>query len=117
MSGFHIIRRASAFLFPRRCHSARYLLRYWELRVGNYLPTAISLLEDMKAAVRLRDFFAILHALGGSAVRHHNNVGAEHLELIFIRNIRSILHTCADGLIVGNQLLFVLRLALGTNSQ
>jgi hypothetical protein len=27
--------------------TASALLRYWELRVSNYLPTAISLLEDM----------------------------------------------------------------------
>ena len=51
----------------RRCHSVLYLLRYRELRDGNYLPTAIQLLEDMKAAVRLGDFLVILHALGGSA--------------------------------------------------
>ncbi len=62
----------------------RTLLCYWELRIGHYLPTAILLLEDMKAAVRLSDFFAILRAFGGSAVRHHDNVGAKHLELILV---------------------------------
>ena len=119
MSGFHIVGERPPFcsFTRRRCHSVRYLLRYWELRVGNHLPTAISLLEDMKAAVRLRDFFAILHALGGSSVRHHNNVGAKHLELILICHVRSILHTCADSFVVGNQLLLVLRFALGTNRQ
>src|ERR1035438_1368902 len=77
----------------RRCHSVRYLLRYRELRVGNYLPTAIQFLEDMKAAVRLGDFLAILHSLGGSAVGHHHNVRAEHLELVvevFRRGPRTI---------------------------
>jgi hypothetical protein len=72
---------------------------------------------DMKAAVRLSDFFAILHALGGSAVRHHNNVRAEHLKLIFVWRVRSILHTGAGSFVVGNQLLLVLRFALGTDSQ
>jgi len=91
------------------------LLAYWELCVGYYLPTTISLLEDMKAAVRLGDFFAILHAFGGSSVRHHNNVGAEHLELVFVRRVRSILHTGGGGFVVGNHLLLVLRFALGTD--
>ena len=67
----------------------RTLLCYWELRIGHYLPTAILLLEDMKAAVRLSDFFAILRAFGGSAVRHHDNVGAKHLELILVWRVRS----------------------------
>src|ERR1017187_2805461 len=50
--GFRIVGEYPPFcsFTRRRCHSIRYLLRYWELRVGNYLPTAISLLEDMKAA-------------------------------------------------------------------
>src|ERR1700693_681655 len=71
----------------------------------------------MKAAVRLRDFFAILHTLSGSAVRHHNNVRAEHLKLIFVWRVRSILHTSAGSFVVGNQLLLVLRFTLGTDSQ
>ncbi len=71
----------------------------------------------MKAAVRLSDFFAILHALGGSAVRHHNNVRAEHLKLIFVWHVRSILHTGAGSFVVGNQLLLVLRFALGTDRE
>lgn len=98
-------------------HSVRYLLRYRELRVGNYLPTAIQFLEDMKAAVRLRDFFTILHALRSSPVRHHNHVGAEHLELVFVRLVRSILHSGGRSFIVGNHLLLVLRLAVGTDRQ
>ncbi len=97
--------------------SVRALLCYWELRVRHYLPTAISLLKDMKAAVGLSAFFAILDALGGSAVRHHYNVRAEHLELILIWCVRSILRTGACSFIVGNQLLLVLRFALGADSQ
>src|SRR5205823_1749440 len=94
-----------------------WLLRYWELRVSHYLPTAISLLEDVKAAMRLSDFFAILHALGGSAVRHHNDVRAEHLELILVWRVGSILRAGSGSFIIGNHLLFVLRFALGTDSQ
>ena len=65
--------------------------------------------------MRLSYFFVILHALGGSAVRHHYNVRAEHLELIFVRSVRGILHTSAGSFIVSNHLLLVLRFALGTD--
>src|SRR5256885_17096144 len=92
------------------------LLRYWELRIGHYLPTAILLLENMKAAMGLSDFFAILHALGGSAVRHYDNVGAKLLELILVRRVRSIFHPATGSFFAGNHLLLVLRFALGTDS-
>ncbi len=76
---------------------------------------AISLLENMQAAVRLGDFFAIVHALGGSAVGHHHDIRAEHLELIFVGHVRSILHAGAGRYVVGNYLLLVLRFAFGTD--
>ena len=55
-----------------------------QLRAGYYLPTTIPLLKDEEAAVRLRDLFAVLHALGRSAMRHPDHVSAEHLELICV---------------------------------
>src|SRR6266705_2596153 len=92
------------------------LFFYRDLGVGHYLPTAISLLENMNAAVRLGNFFAILHAFGGSTVGHHYNVGAEHLELIFVCHVRTTLHTSAGSYVVSKYLLVVLRFAFGTDS-
>jgi hypothetical protein len=43
-------RPGGAFAIPQ-FNTASALLRYRKLRVGNYLPMAISLLEDMEAAV------------------------------------------------------------------
>ena len=56
--------------FPR----IRALLCYRELRVSHYPPLTIHLLEDVQAAVRFSNLFAILRALDGSTVRHHYNV-------------------------------------------
>jgi hypothetical protein len=51
------------------------LLRYWELQSRGWL-TCLPLLKDVGAAVRLRDLFAVLHALGRSAVRHQDYISA-----------------------------------------
>ena len=71
----------------------------------------------MQAAVRLGDLFAILHAFSRSSVRHHDNVRAGHVELIFVCGIRSSRYVSASSLIGSNQLLFVLCFTFGTDGQ
>jgi len=87
----------------------RTLLCYWELRIGHYLPTAILLLEDMKAAVRLSDFFAILRAFGGSAVRHHDNVSGRVVDflLFYVGQYQWPAFNVADSAIVVGAALLV----------
>ena len=51
--------------------------------------------------MRLGDFLAVLHALGGAAVRHDHHVGTEHFELVFIGRVGGVLHARGAGHVGG----------------
>jgi len=75
------------------------------LRVRHDLPLAAPLLEYVQAAVRLGDFFAVLHALGSGAVRHHDDIGSERFKLVLVSGVGRILHIGAGRCRGGDLLL------------